>query len=73
LAKINWDEYKEYKQYNSKENNFEILIDFIKSYYNMTNAYDIFAILNEDDTAKMMLDKREIKDAEGLENFMLKL
>lgn len=39
----------------------------------MTNAYDIFAILNEDDTAKMMLDKREIKDAEGLENFMLKL
>lgn len=73
MAKINWDEYKEYKQYNSKENNFEILIDFIKSYYNMTNAYDIFAILNEDDTAKMMLDKREIKDAEGLENFMLKL
>jgi len=73
LAKINWDEYKEYKQYNSKENNFEILIDFIKSYYNITNAFDIFDILIEDETAKLMLDKREIKDAEALENFMFKL
>ncbi|WP_297441420.1 hypothetical protein [Sulfurimonas sp.] len=73
MAKINWDEYKEYKQYNSKENNFEILIDFIKSYYNITNAFDIFDILIEDETAKLMLDKREIKDAEALENFMFKL
>jgi len=70
LANINWAEYKEYKKYIAKKDNFEILLDFIKSYYNMTSPFDIFAILHDDETAKMMLDKREITDAEKLENFM---
>jgi len=72
LANINWAEYKEYKKYTAKKDNFAILLDFIKSYYNMTNPFDIFDILSEDETAKMMLDKREITDAEKLENFMYK-
>jgi hypothetical protein len=70
MAQINWDEYKEYKQYSVKRDNFVILLDFIKSYYNMTNAFDIFALLVHDETAKMMLDKRAITDAEALENFL---
>jgi hypothetical protein len=72
LADINWAEYKEYKKYTIKQDNFEILLDFIKSYYNMTTPFDIFDMLACDETAKMMLDKRKITDAEQLESFMFK-
>ncbi|WP_434636621.1 hypothetical protein MLC35_08830 [Sulfurimonas sp. NW7] len=70
MANINWNEYKEYKRYTVKNDNFAILLDFIKSYYNMTNPFEIFEILVQDETAKMMLDKRNITDPEKLENFM---
>ncbi len=70
LTNINWAEFKEYKKYTTKKDNFAILLDFIKSYYNITNPFDIFAMLSEDETAKMMLNKREITNAEQLENFM---
>ena len=70
MADINWAEYKEYKKYTTKKDNFEILLDFIKSYYNMTSPFDIFEILQDDEIAKMMLDKRDITDPEKLENFM---
>ena len=72
MADINWIEYKEYKRYTNKKDNFEILLDFIKSYYNISNAFEIFDMLKNDETAKMMLDKRKITDAEKLENFILK-
>jgi len=72
LAEINWAEYKEHKKYTTKQDNFEILLDFIKSYYNISNAFEIFDMLNNDETAKMMLDKRKITDAEKLENFILR-
>lgn len=72
LADINWIEYKEYKKYTTKKDNFEILLDFIKSYYNMTSPFDIFDMLDNDETAKMMLNKRNITDAEKLESFMYK-
>jgi len=69
LADINW---AEYKKYTTKKDNFEILLDFIKSYYNMTSPFDIFDMLECDETAKMMLDKRKITDAEKLESFIFK-
>lgn len=72
MADINWAEYKEYKKYTTKKDNFAILLDFIKSYYNITNPFDIFEMLGEDETAKMMLEKRDITDAEKLENYMYK-
>ena len=70
MIDINWSEYKEYKKYSTKKDNFAILLDFIKSYYNITNPFDIFEILGADETAKMMLNKRNITDAEKLENYM---
>ena len=73
LIQINWDEYKEHKKYSTKEDNFEILLDFIKSFYNMTSPSDMYEMLREDDIAQMMLDKRDIKDAEDLENFLFKI
>ena len=72
MINIDWDEYKEYKQHSIRNDNFEILLDFMKSYYNVTHPSDMFDSLIEDDTAKLMLEKREIKDAEDLERFLRK-
>ena len=73
MITINWAEFKEYKKYTHRNDNFEILLDFMKSYYNMSSPIDIYDVLKEDATAQMMLDKRNIIDAEGLENFLFKL
>ena len=70
LITINWAEYKEYKKYAHGSDNFGMLLDFMKSYYNMTNPRDIYDTLHNDATAQMMLDKRNITDAEGLEVFL---
>jgi len=70
MVKINWDEYKEYKLHTHKQENFEILIDFMKSYYNINNPADIFESLQVDGLAQMMLEKHNIKDDEDLENYM---
>jgi len=73
LATIDWDEYKEYKKYSVRDDNFEILLEFIKSYYNTNSPTEIFNMLRVDDIAQMMLEKRSINDAEALENFLYKL
>lgn len=70
MVSIDWEEYKEFKQYSVRDDNFEILLDFLKSYYNLTNPYDIMESLMEDETGILMLQKRSISDAEGLEHFM---
>jgi len=73
MIKVNWDEYKEHKRYSVRNDNFEILLEFMKSFYNMTNPTDIYETLAADDIASMMLEKRSIKDAEDLENYLFKL
>jgi len=73
LIDIDWDEFKEFKLYSIRNDNFETLLDFLKSYYNMTNPYDIFDTLVDDEITKKMLLKREIVDAESLHNFMRKM
>ena len=70
MASIDWDEYKEFKKFSHKEDRLQIAVDFIKSYYNMNNAVDMFTMLIEDDIGQMLLERKDIKDPEGLENFM---
>jgi len=70
MVGIDWQEYKEFKLYSVRDDNFEILLDFLKSYYNLTNPYDIMESLMEDETAILMLQKRSIANAEDLERFM---
>ena len=72
MIQINWDEYKEYKRSSHKEENFEILLDFIKSYYNMTNPADIYASLANDTLGQMMLEKHDINDDEAMENYLFR-
>lgn len=73
MTKIDWDEYKEYKKTSVYEDNFEILLEFMKSYYNMMNPSEIYDTLRADDIAEMMLDKRCINDAESLESLLYKI
>ena len=73
MVKINWDEFKEYKKHSHRDDNFEILLDFMKSYYNMINPVDIYDSLAVDGLGEMMLEKRDIIDAEGLESYLFKL
>jgi len=70
MVKINWDEFKLYKKDHAKTDNFEIVLDFFKSYYSMINPVDIFESLEADGLGQMMLEKRGIKDPEGLEEFL---
>lgn len=73
MIKINWDEFKIFKQHSTEKNdNFEILLDFLKSYYNMTNPTEMYETMINDDIAPMMLKKRDIKDAVSLENHLFK-
>jgi hypothetical protein len=70
LAAFDWDEYKEFKKFTNKEDKLQVAIDFMRSYYNMSGPVEIYEMLAEDDIGQMMLNKRDITDAEGLENFM---
>ena len=72
MTKLNWEEYKEFRKYSNKEDKLQLAIDFMKSYYNMNSPSDMYEILANDDIGKMLLDKRDITDAEGLETFMFK-
>ena len=72
MIQINWDEYKEYKRSSNKQENFEILLDFLKSYYNMTNPASMYESLVNDSLAKMMLEKHNINDDEDLENYLFR-
>ena len=70
MAAFDWDEYKEFKKFSGKDDKLQVAIDFMKSYYNMSSPRELYEMLREDDIGQMMLEKRDITDAEGLENFM---
>lgn len=70
MASIDWNEYKEFKKHTSEEDKLKIAIDFVKSYYNMTNANDIYKMISKDDIGQMLLERKDITSSEGLESFM---
>ena len=75
MGLINWDEFKEYKQVreNPEElDNFQLLLEFIRSFYNKNNAYEIYEMLRGDELSAMMLAKREITEPEQLERYLSK-
>ncbi|MDA7817859.1 hypothetical protein N9A28_06680 [Sulfurimonas sp.] len=73
MNNINWDDFKEFKQHSSKEgDNFEMLLEFLKSYYNMTNPSEMYEFMAGDDLAPMMLEKRDINSDSDLEKHLFK-
>ncbi len=74
MISIDWKEFKEFRAHSvKKDDNFATLLDFLKSYYNMFSATEIYETLRYDDTANMMLEKRDICDAEALEQYLFKV
>jgi len=73
LVRIDWDEYKEYKKMSVRENKLEIVLEFLKSYYNMTNPSDIYETLKADDIGQMMFEKYKIRNDIDLENILFKM
>lgn len=73
LIKINWDDFKFFKQYSeNRSDNFEILLEFLKSHYKMTSPKEMYETMANDDTAFLMLNKREINSLEDLEKRLYK-
>jgi len=70
LARIDWDEYKEFKKLSVRDDKLEILIEFVRSYYSMTSPSEMYEVFANDDIAQMLLDKRSIDSAEKLEGFL---
>lgn len=73
MVRIDWEQFKEYKQHTNKEDNFEILLDFFKSFYNLSEPYSIYESLEADELGAMMLEKRNISSAEDMENYLYKV
>ena len=73
MARIDWDEFREYRKYSIKEDKLEILVDFMKSFYNITSLFDMYDhYFKDDDIVSLMLKKRDLNSAEDLENFVYK-
>ena len=73
MVRIDWDEYKEHKKMSVRENKLEMVLEFLKSYYNMTNPSDIYETLRADDIGQMMIEKYKIANDIDLENILFKM
>jgi len=73
LIRIDWDEYKEHKKMTMRENKLEIVLEFLKSYYNMTNPSDVYETLQADDIGEMLLNKYSINSDVDLEDILFKM
>jgi len=71
---INWEEFKIYKKEMPHLNgdNFDKLLYFTKSFYNISSVGMLYNLLSSDETAKMMLDKRGINSVVKLDEYMSK-
>ena len=76
MIEINWEEFKLHKQAKFlKENdkdNFDILIDFLRSYYKITSVLEIFETISQDEVGKLMLIKRNLTEIEPFEKYLYK-
>ncbi len=73
--RINWEEFKIFKQEmpHLKGDNFDKLLYFIRSFYNVKSTAAMYEILLEDEVSRLMLQKREIDSAFKLEKYIHKL
>ena len=73
LIRIDWDEYKEHKKSSMRTHKLEMVMEFLKSYYNMNNPSDIYQTLKADDIGQMLLEKYNIKNDIDLEDMLFKM
>ncbi len=73
MNNIDWAEFKEFKKMTTKEgDNFELLLEFLKSWYSMTSPVEMYQTMAGDEIAQMMLNKRDLKSSADLEKLLYK-
>lgn len=72
---INWDEFKVFKKEmpHLKGDNFDKLLYFIRSFYNIKSTTMMYEMLTHDEISHKMLKKREIDSVFKLEEYMRNL
>ncbi len=73
--KINWEDFKTFKhKYDNplKKDNFALLIEFLRSFYNVTDINELYTSLKDDELSVLMLEKRHISSAVSLEKYLAK-
>jgi hypothetical protein len=73
--KINWDEFKAFKhEYDNSHNrdNFALLIEFLRSFYNVKDINELYNSLKNDELSYLMMKKRNITTVTILEKYMVK-
>ena len=73
MIRIDWDEYKEHKKTSVRTHKLELMLEFLKSYYNMNNPSDIYKTLKADDIGEMLLEKYNVKNDIDLEDILFKM
>ncbi len=71
--KINWNEFKAFKhEYENPHgrDNFALLIEFLRSFYNVQDIQDLYDSLENDELSLMMMKKRRISSVIILEKYM---
>jgi hypothetical protein len=75
MTRINWDEFKSFKRENEnvhERDNFGLLVEFLRSFYNVNDVYDLYDSLHSDELSNMMLKKRNITSVVILEKYLKK-
>ena len=73
--KINWDEFKSFKhEYDNPHDrdNFALLIEFLRSFYNVKDLRELYDSLKNDELSDLMMQKRHITSITILEKYMLR-
>lgn len=73
MTQINWNQFKVFKQEYSNRmgfDNFQLLLEFIRSVDNLISPDEMFDILMDDELSRQMVEKRGITDAIRLEEHL---
>lgn len=73
MQQINWNQFKFYKLERSTisgMDNFLVLIEFIRAHYNIVHIEDMYDLLADDELSAQMLEKRGIRNATALDDYL---
>lgn len=76
MTQIDWEQFKNFKQkYPNRKgfDNFQLLLEYIRSVDKLISPEDILEILVEDVLSLQMLEKREITEVAQIEEYLYKI
>ncbi|MFY9142713.1 hypothetical protein [Sulfuricurvum sp.] len=73
MTQIDWEQFKKFKlKYSNRKgfDNFQLLLEYIRSVDKLISPDDILEILREDVLSQQMLEKREITEVAQIEEYL---